>query len=326
MIVLAGDVGGTSTRLGLFSVENRDVKKLVFEKYPNKRFDNLSEIIKLFLEANDAHPRAAAVGIAGPVFDGVCKATNLPWKIDVGPLSKAIGIGRTTIVNDFVAHAHGLDALHAKDIAVIQRGTYEGMENKALFGPGTGLGEAIVAHHGGDSIVVPSEGGHQDFAPQDSIQVDLFNYLRAKFGHVSNERILSGPGLMNVYEFMKKMKYAKESPAIRKLMAAKGADKPAIIMHNASKDRLCKKTTDVFFSVLGAEAGNLAMQAMAFGGVYIIGGLVKSNIGVMKKSPFLKAFRNKGRFSKMMSRFPVYVVRNEQLGIVGAAALASELF
>jgi glucokinase len=326
MIVLAGDVGGTSTRLGLFSIENRNVKKLVFEKYPNRKFENLSEIIKLFLKTTDAHPRAAAVGIAGPVFDGICKATNLPWKIDVGPLSYAIGIGRTTIVNDFVAHAHGLDALHSKDIAVIQRGSYEGMENKALFGPGTGLGEAIVARHGGDSIVVPSEGGHQDFAPQDKIQVELLEYLMAKFGHVSNERILSGPGLMNVYEFMKKMNYAKESPAIRKLMAAKGADKPAIIMHNANKDKLCKKASDLFFSVLGAEAGNLALQAMAFGGLYIVGGLVRSNIAVMKKSPFLKSFHNKGRMSHLMKKIPVYVVKSEQLGIVGAAALASDLF
>lgn len=325
MIVLAGDVGGTSTRLGLFSVENKNVKKLVFEKYPNKKFSRLAEIVKLFLTTNDAHPRAAAFGIAGPVIEGVCKATNIPWKIDVGPLSREIGIRRTTIVNDFVAHAHGLDALHSKDIAVIQRGKYENLSNKVLFGPGTGLGEAIVAQHGGDSIVLPSEGGHQDFAPQDEVQIALFCYLKAKFGHVSNERILSGAGLLNVYEFMKKMRYAKESPAVRKLLDAKGANKPAIIMKEASRDKLCKKTTDLFFSVLGAEAGNLALQAMAFGGVYIIGGLVRNNIALLKKSPFLKSFREKGRMSHLMSRFPIYVVKNELLGIIGAASLASEL-
>ncbi len=327
MIVLAGDVGGTKTRLGLFSVENRNVKKLVFERYPNKNFDKLADIVRLFMATHDAHPRSAAIGIAGPVIDGVCKATNLPWKIDVGLLSKRIEIPRTTIVNDFVAHAHGIDALRNKDIAVMQKGKYENLSNKVVFGPGTGLGEAIVAQHGGDTIVVPSEGGHQDFAPQDQLQMDLFKHLSQKYGgHVSIERILSGPGLMNVYEFLKKKKIAKESREIKKLLEAKNSDKPAIIMRHAFKDKLCKKTTDLFFAVLGAEAGNLALQSMAFGGIYIIGGLVRSNISVMRRSPFLKAFLKKGRMSHLMKRFPVYVVKNEQMGIMGSAALASNLF
>lgn len=326
MIVLAGDVGGTRTRLGIFSIENRSVRPLAFERYRTRDFDNLTQIIKTFLSVNDVHPRAAAFGIAGPVIDGVCKATNLPWKIDVASLSRGIAVPRTTIVNDFVAHAHGIDALPKKDAVVIQRGKFEGLSNKVLFGPGTGLGEAIVAQHGGDAVVVPSEGGHQDFAPQNDIELGLFRYLRSKFGHVSNERILSGPGLMNVYEFLKKEKYAKESGAVRKALSEKGVEKPGIIMKFAKKDRLCKMAADIFFSVLGSEAGNLAMQAMAFGGVYIVGGLVRNNVAVMKASPFLRSFRSKGRMSHLMEKFPVYVVTNEKLGILGAAALASDLF
>ncbi len=326
MIVLAGDVGGTRTRLGIYSIENRSVKPLAFERYRTKEFENLAQIVKTFLSVNDVHPRAAAFGIAGPVMDGICKATNLPWKIDVAQLSSRIGIPRTTIVNDFVAHAHGIEALPKKDVVVLQRGKYEGLSNKVLFGPGTGLGEAIIAQHGGDSVVVPSEGGHQDFAPQNEIEIELFKYLRSKFGHVSDERILSGPGILNVYEFLKKGKYAKESEAVKKALSAKGIEKPGIIMKFAKKDKLCKMTTDIFFSVLGAEAGNLALQSMAFGGVYIVGGLVRTNIDVMKKSPFLKSFRNKGRLSHLMEKIPVYVVTNEKLGILGAAALASDLF
>ncbi len=326
MIVLGGDVGGTKTRLGLFSVENMNLTTLALDCFENKDFDNLAQIANVFLEANDAHPRAAAFGIAGPVIDGVCKATNLPWKIDVGVLSRRIGIPRTTIVNDFVAHAHGIATLKRKDIVVIQRGDYDGLANKALFGPGTGLGEAIIAQHGGDSIIVPSEGGHQDFAPQNELEIELLKFLMKKFGHVSNERILSGPGIMNVYEFLKNNGYAKESAVVKAALRAKGAKMPSTIMKFSNKDRLCKLTTDLFFSVLGAEAGNLALQAMAFGGVYIIGGLVRNNAALMKKSPFLKNFRNKGRLSPLMRKIPVFLVTNEKLGIMGAAALASDLF
>ncbi len=326
MIVLGGDVGGTKTRLGLFSVENRNLTTLALDCFENKNFDNLAQIANVFLEANDARPRAAAFGIAGPVIDGICKATNLPWTIDVGLLSRRIGIPRTTIVNDFVAHAHGIAALKRRDLVVIQRGNYDGLANKALFGPGTGLGEAIIAQHGGDSIVVPSEGGHQDFAPQNEVEIELLRFLMKKYGHVSNERILSGSGIMNVYEFLKKGGYARESAAVRAALKTKSTKMPSTIMKFAQKDRLCKLTTDLFFSVLGAEAGNLALQSMAFGGVYIIGGIVRNNAALLKKSQFLKNFRNKGRLSSLMKKIPVFLVTNEKLGIMGAAALASDLF
>lgn len=326
MIVLAGDVGGTRTRLALFSIENRNFTRLAFERYETRRFDRLEQIVQAFLAATDAHPRAAAFGIAGPVIDGVCKTTNLPWMIDVSKLSKAMNIPRTTIVNDFVANAHGINALHHKDLAIIQRGVHEGLANKAILGPGTGLGEAVIAQHGGDTMIVPSEGGHQDFAPQDELQIELLEFLKDKFGHVSWERVLSGPGVSNIYEFLKKLKYAKESPAIKAALAERGADKPAVIMRFARKDKLCKMTSDLFFSVLGAEAGNIALQVVALGGVYLTGSVARHNIALLKQSPFLKAFRNKGRMSGLMKRIPVYVVKNEQLGILGAAALASELF
>jgi glucokinase len=326
MIVLAGDVGGTMTRLALFAIENRNFTPLALQVYESRKFENLGQIVQIFLKANDAHPRAAAFGIAGPVVDGVCKTTNLPWTIDVAQLSKRIGIPRTTIVNDFVAHAHGLDALKRKDVEIIQKGAHEDMANKVLLGPGTGLGEAIVAQHGGDVVVVPSEGGHKDFAPQTALQIELLKFLQAKFGHVSNERILSGQGVLNIYEFLKKNGVAKESPAVAQALSAKGADKPSTIAKFASKDRLCRMTADLFFSVLGSEAGNLALQAMAFGGVYLVGSGVRNNLVLLKQSPFLTAFRSKGRMSEMMKKIPVYAVKNEQLGILGAAALASELF
>ena len=324
MIVLAGDVGANSARIGLFEAENRMFKKLAFERYDTKNFSSLAQAIQTFLKTTDAHPRAAAFGVAGPVIEGVCKATNLPWTIDVAKLSKDIGMPRTTIVNDLVAHAHGLEALENKDLVVLQRGDYEGMANMVLMGPGKGLGEAIVAHHGGDSIVVPSEGGHQDFAPHSDLEIALLRFLRDKHGsHVSYERVLSGPGIIDIYEFMKQ--YAKESDKVKAALKEKNADKPALIMRFAKTDKLCRHTADLFFSVLGSEAGNLALQALAFGGVYLIGGLLRSNLEVMKKSLFLKSFTNKGRMSGLLKRIPIYVVKNEQLGILGAASLASEL-
>jgi glucokinase len=324
MIVLAGDVGGTSARLGLFSVENRNCKKLAFERYNTKDFGSFAQLIHTFLAATDSHPRAAAFGIAGPVLDGFAKKTVLPWDVDIAKVSKATGLSRIAIVNDFVAHAHGLDALSRKDLEIIQKGDYEGLANKGILGPGTGCGEAIIAHHGGDSIVVPSEGGHQDFAPRSDLEIQLLRHLRGKYGHVSYERIISAQGIIDIYEFLGK-NFVKESEAVSRLLEQKGADKPAIILRNAVKDKLCKATADVFFSVLGAETGNLALQAMAFGGIYIVGGLTRSNLAVLKKSPFLKSFQSKGRLASLMKRIPVYVVKNEELGILGAAALANEL-
>jgi glucokinase len=331
MIVLAGDVGGTRTRLGIFSIENRNFTRLAFERYETKKFDSLVQIVKAFLDTADAHPRAAAFGLAGPVIDGVCDITNVGWKVDVAELSKAINIPRTTIVNDFVANAHGLVALRPKDLAAIQRGKHEGLANQVLIGPGTGLGEAIITRHGGDIVVVPSEGAHQDFAPQDGVQIELLRYLQKKFqkvskGHVSYERVVSGPGIVNIYEFLKSARRAKESPIVQKALRAKGADKPALIMRLARKDKLCKMAANLFFSVLGAEAGNIALQATAFGGVYLTASTVRNNIALLKQSQFLKYFRNKGRQTVLMKQIPVYVVKNEQLGILGAAALASELF
>ncbi len=326
MIILAGDIGGTWTRLGLFTIENRKFTTLAFEKYGSKKFDNLEQIAQTFLKAVDVHPRAAAFGIAGPVIDGVCKTTNLPWTIDVAKLSKAIAIPRTTIVNDFVANAHGINALKHKDVEVIQRGAYEGLANKVIIGPGTGLGEAIIAQHGGDNVVVASEGGHQDFAPQDEMQIELLEFLRDRFGPVSWEHVLSGSGVLNIYEFMKKMKYAKESAVVKHALSAKGAVKSAVIMKFARTDKLCKLTADTFFSVLGGESGNLALQAVAMGGVYITGSVVRNNIALLKQSLFLKSFRDKDKMSSLLRQIPVYVVKNEQLGILGAAALASELF
>lgn len=326
MIVLAGDVGGTRTRLGLFSIENRVFRTLAFERYQTKKFKNLGEIVNTFLKALDVHPRAAAFGIAGPVLDGRVKTTNLPWTIDVARLAKSIGIKRTTIVNDFVANGYGLEALTPKDLVTIQKGKPEGLANRAVIGPGTGLGEVVIAQHGGDSIVISSEGGHKDFAPQTEREIELLEFLKRKFGHVSYERVVSGPGILNVYEFMKKMKYAKESPEVKKALAAKDADKPAVIMKHARKDKLCKMTADLVFSVLGSEAGNLSLQATAWGGIYLTASLVRNNVGLLKKSGFLKRFRNKGRLSRVVERTPVYVVKNERLGILGAAALASRLF
>ena len=324
-MILAGDVGGTKTTLALFEPHG-DALVLVREvTLTSHDFESLEAAIERFL---DAGPRpeieAACIGIAGPVVDGRCVTTNLPWVVDERLLAHAIPAGRVRLLNDLEATAHGIWALGEDELVSLQSGALR-RGNLAVIAAGTGLGEAIVIGDGRIRTVIATEGGHADFAPRGELEEDLLRYLRKEFGRVSYERVLSGPGLMNVYRFLRDTGVGQESAQVATAMRER--DPAAVItqLGARSADRLSEMTLAVFISVYGAEAGNLALKALAVGGVVVAGGIAPRIMPALSAGPFVTAFRDKGRLSALMETIPVLVALNPKTALLGAARVALTL-
>ena len=322
-VVLAGDVGGTKTRLGLFFVDGTGSRLLLSQTYSSKKFKDLESVIEEFLPAQE-HVSAATFGVAGPVVSGAAVATNLPWKISERSLQKFLSIRTVSLVNDLVANAHGIEVMGPKDFVTLNRGTRtEG--NRALLSAGTGLGSAILFWDGGRHIPSPSEGGHVEFGPKDRLELGLLRYMFEEYGHVSYERILSGSGLFSIYRFLRDTgKYGKE-PAWLSLKMEQ--EDPAAVVAEAAqlkKSKLCEATLDLFVSIYGAAAGNLALQVMATGGVFIGGGIAPKISEKLKDGTFMKAFTSKGRLSPIVTHIPLKVIMNDQAALLGAAAHAAK--
>ena len=326
MILLAGDVGGTKTALALFDKTERGLAPVRDDALPSRGFDSLEAAIDRFLGAGSRPASIAAVclGVAGPVVDGRCVATNLPWVIDERALASAIPAARVKLLNDLEVAAHGVMHLPDSELRTLQAGVPR-PGNLVLIAAGTGLGEAIIVRDGDRRTVIASEGGHGDFAPRGELEDDLLRFLRKEFGSVSYERVLSGPGLVNVYRFLRDTGWARESPAVADRMRA--GDPGAVIseMGLTKRDALCDKALDIFVSVYGAEAGNLALKAMATGGVLVGGGIAPRMIERIAAGGFLTAFRSKGRLSPLMESLPITVALNPRAPLLGAARVASEL-
>jgi glucokinase len=326
MIVLAGDVGGTKSALALFDKDDRGGLRLVRDgTLPSRQFASLELAIEQFLAAGE-RPAIAAVclGVAGPVVDGKCVATNLPWVIDERVLRAAIPSPRVKLLNDLEVAAHGVLGLPPTELRPLQPGlTRPG--NLVLIAAGTGLGEALIIRDGDRRIVIASEGGHGDFAARGDLEEDLLRYLRKEFGRVSLERVLSGPGLFNVYRFLRDSGWAKESPAVAERMRT--TDPPAVVTEMALRkaDPLCDKALDVFVSAYGAEAGNLALKALAVGGVLVSGGIAPRIIDRLVAGGFVAAFRDKGRLAPLMESLAINVSLNPRAPLLGAAHVAAEL-
>ncbi len=326
MIVLAGDVGGTKTALALFEKDERGRLRLVRDgTLPSRESASLELAIEQFLAAG---PRpaidAVCLGVAGPVVDGRCVATNLPWVIDERRLSQAIPAPRVKLLNDLEVAAHGVLALPTDDLRTLQAGVPR-RGNLVLIAAGTGLGEALIIRDEDRRIVIASEGGHGDFAARGDLEEDLLRYLRKEFGRVSLERVLSGPGLFNVYRFLRDTGWAKESPAVAERMRT--TDPPAVVTEMAlsKADPLCDKALDTFVSAYGAEAGNLALKALAVGGVLVGGGIAPRIIERLATGGFVAAFRDKGRLAPLMESIPINVALNPRAPLLGAARVASDL-
>ncbi|HMA43447.1 MAG TPA: glucokinase [Gemmatimonadales bacterium] len=323
MRVLAGDIGGTNARLAIVAVDGVRARVEREQRSASKDAPGLAPIAQAFLADTKATLEAACFGIPGRVIDGVGRPPNLPWTIDERELAAAIGIAHTSIINDFDAVGHGLALLGAKDVETLQRGEPVAHGPIALIGAGTGLGESFLTWDAGGYRVHASEGGHAGFAARDDIEWGLRRALQDEFGHVSVERVVSGPGLIAIYRHLVAAGSGVEAAVVRDEM---GQQDPAavIVRHGlAGTDHLCVAALDRFTALLGAEAGDLALTVLATGGVYIAGGIAPRIVARLRTGPFLAAFRAKGRLAAFVARVPVHVVVNPDVGLLGAAAVAA---
>ena len=324
-MILAGDVGGTKTALALFEVRRRALTVVREGVLPSQGFAALSDAIRQFLlEGAPASIDAACVGVAGPVIDGRCAATNLPWVVDEASLAECVSTTRVKLINDLEAAGHGVLGLKRASLALLQAGEPR-RGTMALIAAGTGLGEVLLVWDGRRHHVVSSEGGHTDFAPRTDLETDLFRFLRKEFGRVSYERVVSGPGLYNIYRFLLSSGGAPEADWLRSRMET--GDASAVVAEAAldHRDARAVQALDMFVSIYGAEAGNLALKTLAVGGVLIGGGIGPKIRPKLEDGTFMSAFRDKGRLSGMMASIPVHLVLEPRVALLGAAAMARSL-
>lgn len=321
-MILAGDIGGTNTRLAIFADEAGGLRVMAEAKYPSPRFSSLDEIVTHFLKAKNLPVTHAGFGVAGPVRNGRTQAVNLPWVVDSAALARVMGIRFVALVNDLEAIAHGLAVLAPADYVALQAGDPQAAGNTAVIAPGTGLGEAGLYWDGSRHLPFATEGGHSSFAPSDELEDELLRYLRPQFHHVSWERVLSGPGLFNIYKFLRDTGRGTEPPWLAEEM--KHGDPSARISQAALEGRseLCVLALERFVRLLGAEAGNLALKTMARGGIYVAGGIPPKILPKLQSPAFLEAFCSKGRMRQLLKAMPVCVVLNEQTALRGAARCA----
>lgn len=319
-MLLAGDIGGTKTSLALFSPEG-GLHPQAQTTFKSTDYPSLEAIAHEFLAEKGVSVTGATFGVAGPVVHGESKATNLPWVISEAVLQETLGLDEVKLLNDLEATAYGVPHLPATDVFALSNAP-PGSGHKAVIAPGTGLGEAILFSHETHYHAIPSEGGHVDFAPRNPFEIELLRYLMDKFGHVSYERVCSGKGIPNIYAYLKESHFADETPHMREALS-RAAD-PTPIIANAAMAGECElsiATLNAFISILGAEAGNLALKVMATGGVYLGGGIPPRILPKLKaeRARFMGAFTDKGRFAEVLSQIPVYVILNVKVALFGAA-------
>jgi glucokinase len=320
--ILAGDIGGTKTRMGIFSLNENGLDAIRTHTFSSNQYRGLEQIVSEFLHSGERIV-AASFGVAGPVLGGSAIATNLPWKITEKSLKKQLSINKVALINDLVANAYGIEVMERNDFIQLNQGK-PAVGNRAILSAGTGLGAAILFWDGSRYLPSPSEAGHVEFGPRNRLELDLLRYLFEKYGHVSYERILSGSGLFNIYQFLRDTGKCGAEPAWLSDRLEK--EDPASVISDAAlhkKSKLCAATLDQFASIYGAAAGNLALQAMATGGVFIGGGIAPKIISKLRHGTFMKAFMSKGRLSPIVKRIPVKVIMNDQAALLGSAAHAA---
>jgi len=320
-MILAGDVGGTKVHLALFDFTEGKLTHTRDKQYPAREYGGLEEIVREFMAADKAS--AACFGVPGPVREGRLRLTNLPWTLDSRELSTHLEIDYVFLINDLEANGYGIGELDAKQIYTLSEGDASQMGNRALISAGTGLGESFLVWNGRAHTPYPSEGGHCDFAPRNEDEIDLLRFLRQKYnGRISFERVVSGQGLTNVYEFLREVRGVEEPAWLAARMA--NEDRNAVIteLAMAAKSEICEKTTDMFVSAYGAEAGNMALKILSVGGLYVGGGIAPRILEKLKDGTFMKAFADKGRLSQLLLHMPVRVILESRTALIGAAAYA----
>lgn len=322
-MILAGDIGGTKAQLAVFPPGAPPRSPSLEERVPTNGSPSLDRLLLGFLERTRVRPSRVVLGIAGPVADNRCITTNLPWQVDGDALSAALG-APVTLLNDLEATGWGLATLGGDDLLTLQEGV-RASGNRALIAAGTGLGEAILHWDGLTWHPMASEGGHTDFGPRDSLEDELLHWLRGKYGRVSYERILSGPGLADLYRFFRETKRGEEPREVSR--AFDDAAEPAAVVTESALDGSCERARLVlerWVEIYGAEAGNLALKALALGGTYVGGGIAPRLVSVLTRGGFTRAFFDKGRLSPVLTRIPVSVVLDPKTAVWGAAAFARE--
>jgi glucokinase len=323
MLVLAGDIGGTSARLAYFDTAGGEPALLAEGRFPSREFGGLEEIVGRFAEEHGLQAERACFGIAGPVRHGRVRTPNLPWSVVADELARMLGLAEVQLINDLVANTFGIDLLGPADFAELNQGTADSPGTIAVVSAGTGLGETLAYWDGSAHYPLPGEGGHADFAPRNELEAELLLYLRAEYGRVSTERVVSGPGLRNIYRFLHEVRHQPEAPAVREEM--RRGDPAAVISKAALAGTcpLCEQVLDLFVSLYGAEAGNVALRSLATGGVYLGGGIAPKVIERLKGPSFMMAFTAKGRLSPLLETIPVRVILNERTALLGAARWAA---
>ncbi|MFB0537013.1 MAG: glucokinase [Anaerolineae bacterium] len=335
-MLLAGDIGGTKTNLAVFSPEDGPRAPLAEATFPSANYPSLEALVREFLSQVALKVDRASFGVAGPVAAGRTTVTNLPWVMDETQLRETLNLSSVRLLNDLNAIAHAVPFLEPADLHTLNVGQPTSGGAIAVIAPGTGLGEAFLTWDGSRYRPHASEGGHSDFAPTNLFEVELLRYLQDRFEHVSYERVCSGRGLPNIYAYLKDSGYADEPAWLTEQLAE--ADDPTPVIVNAAlrpaQDAaldsekpcaLCVAALNAFVSILGAEAGNLALKVLASGGVYLGGGIPPRILPALEQERFMKAFRHKGRMSDLLARMPVHVILNPKVAVLGAACHGLEL-
>lgn len=325
---VCGDIGGTKTLLQVARTHNGQIQVLHRQQYDSQAFPDFADVLRDFLgkaAIAGAPPSAACLAVAGPVVAQRARLTNLPWQMDAAAIAAEFSIPAVKLINDFAAVALGVEALSASDLVTLQAGTPQAKESglRVVLGAGTGMGVAWLAWQDGRAVPLPTEAGHMDFAPANELQVRLLEHLRDKYGHVSVERVLSGSGLTDMFNFLQ----ASLGKASGLVPANLDGDSGAAVTELALNRRhpLALKALDLFIEIYGAYAGNLALAGLCRGGVYVAGGIAPKIIGKLQEGGFIKAFCDKGRFSSLMGEIPVHVVMNPEVGLLGAAREAQRM-
>ncbi len=323
-MILAGDIGGTKTILALFDVDGRCIKRQQFNSGEFGCFDDL--LIAFLAQEAGTTLHSVCLGVAGPVIEGDCDATNLPWSLRQQAIMELTGSEKVRLLNDLEATAWGVLALPEQEFVELNPQAKNGSGNIAVIAAGTGLGEAVIYWNGRTHHVMSTEGGHADFAPLDDLEIELLRFLQKKYsGHVSYERLVSGMGVRNIYQFLKSINYRPVTEETEQLMREQDAGAVISSMAKQEKDQLCTKAMQIFCGIYGAEAGNLALKILAYGGVVLAGGIAGKNLELLRQGEFMRRFLDKGRYRPMMQNISVKVCMNPQAALLGAAKFAEGL-
>jgi glucokinase len=324
-MILAGDTGGTKTRLALYQIKDGNLVRRCIETFVSSAYSGLAELAVKFLKKHNVSVDKACFGVPGPVINGVAQTTNLPWILKENDIARALNIPRIKLVNDLVATTAAVPHLPPDRLHILHKGRETDWQDSmcAVLAPGTGLGQAFLQCKSGQFQVFASEGGHVDFAPTNEIEVELFQYLKTKFERVSYERVLCGPGLVNIYTFLKDTGYAPEPPELSRRLQEEDAAAVISAAGQAGEFEICVKALDIFASVLGAQAGNLALTLMTTGGVFLGGGIPPKIVNKLADGTTVAAYLNKGRLSDLVKSTSLGVILDDHAAVLGAAHLAA---